>query len=75
MGGDEAIEAMDAQLSEHSIIVFRKLAHAKVGLHSPAGRSNRRIACAALYTPCQPTCQRPASQKPPGLRACQYPAA
>ena len=31
MGGDKAIEAMDAQLSEHTIVLFRKLAHAKVG--------------------------------------------
>lgn len=31
MGGGEATEAMDAQLTEHTILVFRKLAHAKVG--------------------------------------------
>jgi hypothetical protein len=30
MGGDEETEAMDAQLTEHTILVFRKLAHAKV---------------------------------------------
>ncbi len=30
MGGDEKIWDMDAQLNEHTILVFRKLAHAKV---------------------------------------------
>ena len=29
MGGDEAIAEMDAQLNEHTILTFRKLAHAK----------------------------------------------
>lgn len=30
MGGDEKIQEMDAQLNEQTILVFRKLAHAKV---------------------------------------------
>lgn len=30
MGGDENIQEMDAQLNEQTILVFRKLAHAKV---------------------------------------------
>ena len=30
MGGDEKIWDMDAQLNEHTTLVFRKLAHAKV---------------------------------------------
>lgn len=30
MGGDEKVQEMDAQLNEHTILVFRKLAHAKV---------------------------------------------
>ena len=34
MGGDEAIAEMDAQLNEHTILTFRKLAHAKAS-HSP----------------------------------------
>ena len=29
MGSDEAIAEMDAQLNEHTILTFRKLAHAK----------------------------------------------
>lgn len=29
MGGDEAIAEMDAELNEHTILTFRKLAHAK----------------------------------------------
>jgi hypothetical protein len=34
MGGDEAIQEMDAQLNEPTILVFRKLAHAKVSPHA-----------------------------------------
>ena len=30
LGGDEEIEAMDAELPEHTILVFRRMAHAKV---------------------------------------------
>lgn len=30
MGGDEAIKKMDDELNEQTILVFRKLAHAKV---------------------------------------------
>lgn len=30
MGGDESIEAMDGELPEHTILVFRRLAHTKV---------------------------------------------
>jgi hypothetical protein len=30
MGGDEEIEKLDAELNEQTILVFRKLAHAKV---------------------------------------------
>ena len=29
MGGDEAIAEMDAELNEHTVLTFRKLAHAK----------------------------------------------
>jgi len=32
MGGDAQIEKMDAQLPEHTILVFRRLAHAKASL-------------------------------------------
>ena len=32
MGGDDEIEAMDADLHEASILVFRRLAHAQVCL-------------------------------------------
>ena len=35
MGGDEAIAEMDAQLNEHTILTFRKLAHAKARAASP----------------------------------------
>lgn len=30
MGGDAEIEAMDAELQESAILVFRRVAHAKV---------------------------------------------
>ena len=30
MGGDDTIAAMDEQLNEQTILVFRRLAHAKV---------------------------------------------
>ncbi len=35
MGGDAGIEEMDAQLPEHTILVFRRLAHAKARPTSP----------------------------------------
>ena len=37
LGGDEEIEAMDAGLPEHTILVFRRMAHAKV--QDPASRA------------------------------------
>ncbi len=36
MGGDEATAEMDAQLNEHTILTFRKLAHAKASQPSPS---------------------------------------
>ncbi len=46
MGGDESTAEMDAELHEHTILTFRKLAHAKA---SPP--------CLSMYTdPRKPTC-------------------
>ena len=39
LGGNAEIEAMDAQLPEHTILVFRRLAHAKVTCWHPSRRT------------------------------------
>lgn len=36
MGGDEETRSMDAQLPETTILLFRRLAHAQVGLRERA---------------------------------------
>ena len=66
MGGDEAISEMDAQLNEHTILTFRKLAHAKAS--RPPLLEQRALDCTFTYVACL---QRGRSSKPAFAVTCK----